>query len=1479
MNMKAYSEKDIEVESILVTMLAELLSIEEKDIDENTDLREFGLDSVSLNEFTEMINSRLGIDIDATLLFEYSTMKMISGYLKEKYVKLVQKDVKPSEESHTPATIIRQNIIEEQSNPVRELAGLFTQSNVAEEKEAGGEVTPLEDIAIIGMSGRLPQSDNLNEFWEHLMNGEDMITEIPIDRFPWQEYYGDARNGNKSNNKSGGFLKDIKCFDAGFFNISPREAELMDPQQRILLEEVWRLFEEAGYRASEVAGSNTGVFIGAGNDDYNQLITGSKASIDSYAATGTYFSIIANRISYLLNLHGPSTTVDTACSSSLVAIHQAVQAIRNGECDMAVAGGVNIICVPRPYLSFSHAGMLSPDGKCKSFDNAANGYVRAEGVGAILLKPLLKAIEDGNHIYGVIKGTAVNHCGLTNSLTAPSPAAQAEAIIAALERGKVSPDTITYIEAHGTGTSLGDPIEINGIKKAFEEAAKIKGISLKEHYCGIGSVKSNIGHMEIASGIAGVFKILLAMNHKLIPGNLHFHTINERIHLEGSPFYIVDDNMPWQALTDDKGNVLPRRAGVSSFGFGGTNAHIILEEYQESPQTVKKQDLREFIIVLSAKTEERLKVYAQKLLDYLYEAKTEHLADIAYTLQTGREAMLDRLAIITESASDLKEKLKLFLQGKENKAIFHANGKQIKKTIALFEGDEEFSETLRSWIEKGKLEKILNLWVKGVSVDWKLLYSKDRPGIVSLPTYPFMKEPYWISKEEKEQGIELNTTVLHPLLHENKSDFIEQKFITVLRGTEFFLKAHVIGNQRILPGVAYLEMALAAIKASTSNYREGTVFQLSNILWTKPVIVKENPVLVKTALYLENDEQISFEVRGEDESMHSEGTANILRGKEENFLDITAKKSACNNKVLTGEACYRAFEEIGFNYGKEHRGIDNLYIGDKQLLAGLTMPEEVRSTSCQYTLHPSILDSAIQATMGLMMIDNKMEAYLPLALEKLTVINGNFDIEWAYINALSIHTEKKNINKFDIALCDKTGKVCIKMEGLTLKKLGTNQFTKDKKTELLLFTPEWREAYLSDEAACHYDSHLLIACEMPDMDFEKVTEGYQDTMSLKEIKLKRNEGSSNSNSIEDIGRRYKAYAGQVFEEIKKTLTDKNSKKSLVQIILPKGDNEKLYTGLSGMLKTAEQENPKITGQIIEVEPDEITSDTFQKIFKDKNQPTDKEICYQSGKRYVKGWRKLSHMTLDKKPWRDNGIYLITGGGGELGLLFALEIAKEADKPTIIITGRGSLSEEKREKIRNITSTGARIEYRQTDVTDIRQVQALIKEMVQQFGTIHGILYCAGINRDNYIYKKSVEELQSVLEPKVNGLIHIDKETQDISLDFFILFSSIAGSLGNIGQADYAAANAFMDEYAAYRNKLVKKSSRYGKTLSINWPLWEKGGMHMEEEAKRQHEKQTGMKALPTENGIEAFYKIYQLEQEQVMVAMGDEKKIYEFVNP
>ncbi len=696
-------------------------------IDPNVNLSQFGMDSIAMTEFSMELDEYYGIELTPAVLFEHGTLNSFVDYLIEKYsAELLAKHKN---------VISKENLIREKPKP----------------PEVSISSIPIisHDIAIIGMSGLFPGSDGLDQFWENIVQEKDMITEIPKNRWDWKSV------STKTKVKWGGFVDSLDQFDPLFFNISPREAELMDPQQRKLIEIIWKAIENAGYSQDEISFAKTGVFVGASASDYAELLN-KKNLISPQIPTGVLHCMLANRVSYLLNLNGPSEIVDTACSSSLVAIHHAVHSILMGDCDIAIAGGVNALFSPSMFLEFSQAGMLSEDGHCKTFDKSASGYVRGEGVGAIVLKSLEKALADNDTIYGVIKGTAVNHGGHVNSLTVPNPNAQAEVIMRACERAKISVDTINYIEAHGTGTPLGDPIEINGLKKAFQTLSDKQGEkTLAKNYCGLGSVKSNIGHLEGAAGIASVIKVLLAMKHNKLPGTVHYKELNPYIDIKDSPFYIIDKTRAWTKLKDKNNHDIPLRAGISSFGFGGTNAHVIIEEAPQRSNISNHRTNKPFYLVtLSAKEESELKQKVIDLIHFLQANKELALENVSYTLNKGRAHFEERYAMVVHSIEDLIKTLKEISKSEETENSF--TSLKDKKTrekdqivlgkIAnqiLLDMTESSSITDKEYYDN--LLTLANYYIHGFSLDWDKLHHNELKFRLPLPTYPFSEKRYWFS--------------------------------------------------------------------------------------------------------------------------------------------------------------------------------------------------------------------------------------------------------------------------------------------------------------------------------------------------------------------------------------------------------------------------------------------------------------------------------------------------------------------------------------------------------------------------------------------------------------------------------------------------------------------------------------------------------------------------------------------------------------
>ncbi|WP_430909644.1 aminotransferase class III-fold pyridoxal phosphate-dependent enzyme, partial [Maribacter sp. 2-571] len=502
-------------------------------------------------------------------------------------------------------------------------------------------------IAVISMACRFPGANTPEEFWDNLINGIDSISEVPSTRWDIDDFYSEVPDINKMNSRFGGFLSDLDKFDADFFNISDREAKYMDPQQRLLLELSHELLERGGYRPSSLRGGNIGIFLGISQSNYSDLLKLSNQNV--YSGIGGALSIAANRLSFYYDFKGPSIAIDTACSSSLVSLHMAVQSIRNGESDMALAGGVNAILTPQASIAFSQAGMLSVDGKCKTFDNDANGYVRSEGCGLVLLKPLDKAMEDGDTVLGVIKGSAVNQDGYSNGITAPNGISQQMVIKEALNASRMSPEKISYVEAHGTGTPLGDPIEINALQNAYRTG------NTRSSTLMVGSVKANIGHLESAAGIAGFIKVLLCMKYGQIPNQLHLKELNHHILWDTINIKIPTAPTPWPT-----GNGRSRTAGISSFGFGGVNAHIILESQVVGsvPKTEQGTIKSRFnLLPFSAKNQWSLKNQLKAYERFVVQNPALGIADLAYNLATTREHYQYREVLLLEDNADMKDEL------------------------------------------------------------------------------------------------------------------------------------------------------------------------------------------------------------------------------------------------------------------------------------------------------------------------------------------------------------------------------------------------------------------------------------------------------------------------------------------------------------------------------------------------------------------------------------------------------------------------------------------------------------------------------------------------------------------------------------------------------------------------------------------------------------------------------------------------------
>lgn len=1354
-----------------------------------------------------------------------------------------------------------------------------------------------KDIAIVGVSGQYPMAKNLNDFWENISNGKNCIGEIPKNRWDWEEYYNpDSYEQGLSYTKWGGFIEDIDKFDPAFFNITPKEAEEIDPQERLFLQTAWATIEDAGITRSTLIeqSSKVGVFVGIMNNFYVRQ-----------GGTSAYWSL-ANRISYFMNLQGPSLAVDTACSSSLTAIHLACESLKKGECHTAIAGGVNLILHPDHYGNLSRMNMLSKDDKCKAFGANADGFVDGEGLGAVLLKPLQRAIADNNRIYAVIKGTSINAGGKTSGYTVPNPNAQADLIKAALKEARISPETISYVEAHGTGTSLGDPIEIAGLTTAFQGEDKFN------ESCPIGSVKSNIGHLESAAGIAGLTKVLLQMKHKKLVPSLHSEQLNPRIDFENTPFYVQQQLEEWERpvkYENGERKTLPRRASISSFGAGGANAHIIVEEYNEPLVQNNYVKEEECLFLLSAKNEATLRDYASELQTFLVQNRSEiKIADITYTLQIGREAMETRLAIVATNIDTLIEKLTFFNKEQTN----------IENLYYQKESETQQEQEIQKSLQQKNLSRLAKLWVSGIDIDWLGLYQGEKPKVVSLPTYPFAKESYWISRSNSIPND--NREKLHPLLVSNISTLKEQKFTVQLTGHEFLMADHKLGNQMVLPGSAILEMARAAGSFSTEN----KICSIKDISWNQPIVLKQKGKElankdVFVSLFMVED-GIEYEVwtftQEEKKLIHAEGLMTYGVSDKPGNLDLNSISSRCN-QTMPQDECYNHFQKAGLNYGTSFQTIQGIYFNREETLVELSLPPHLKENQSEYGLHPSLLDGAFQAVIGLLIDKNSTSTYLPFSLGEVILVRPLTDKCYAHVTwAEQQPTGPETMYSFMINILDKEGQVLVQLNNFTVK-MSLTKSTSIKESETLLLQKVWhrKEIDFSEESQQLSGNILLFSS---DVNLRNILNGQLSEHDKRIIQVRKGDRFTcvghdtyeiNPLQPEDYRNLLKSIKEEHFipnhiihywskeeDSNSNTLLSEQLQQSIYSIVhlsqalisekyqngvnllyvypFEKETPVPTYEAVHALVKTIELENPRIATKTIGISRDQryisICQIFSKELTVDANHHSD--IQYISGQRYVNSFQEKQSQKEESVPLRKNGVYIITGGTGGIGFLFAKYFA-EKYQPKLVLVGRREWSLEIENQVRKLEDMGAEVKYISADISNQDQVKHIIKHTKNKFKEIHGIIHSAGVIRDSLLYKKTKQDIDDVLAPKVFGTVWLDKYTENEKLDFFCLFSSIAALLGNVGQADYAYANSFMDHFAHLRDRKQAQEQRYGRTLSINWPYWEQGGMQLDTDEQNWLKQTYGLLPLRTRNGVKAFEKGLTASYTQLAVMEGNKNKL------
>ncbi|MDZ8184108.1 MAG: beta-ketoacyl synthase N-terminal-like domain-containing protein [Nostoc sp. ChiSLP02] len=1396
------------------------------------------------------------------------------------------------------------------------------------------------EIAIIGLTGRFPGAKNLDEFWHNLQNGVESIS-----FFSDEELLASGVDAalltNPNYVKANAVLEDVELFDAAFFGFNPRDAEMTDPQHRIFLECAWEALEKAGYN-SETYNGTIGVFAGANLSGYllniylNQNIRNSTDERQIVIAGDKDY--LATRTSYKLNLTGPSYTVQTACSTSLVAVHLACQSLLNGECDMALVGGISISAFRKTGYLYNEGGINSPDGHCRAFDAKARGTVSGEGVGIVVLKRLEDSLNDGDSIHAVIKGSAINNDGSNKvSYTAPRIEGQAKVIKTAQIVAEVEPETITYIEAHGTGTSLGDPIEVAALTQAFQSSTK------KKNFCAIGSLKTNIGHLDAAAGVAGLIKTVLALKHKQIPPSLHFEQPNPQIDFANSPFYINNKLSEWKA---DK---YPRRAGVSSFGIGGTNAHVILEEAptQQGSSKAQEQGRKYQQLILSAKTNTALETATENLANHLQKHPDLNLADVAYTLQVGRQSFNHRRVLLCQDISDAikiltaPDKQGIFNSCSETRNhpivfMFPGQGAQyVNMGRELYETEAIFRQQVDDCCEF--LKAHLKLDIRDILYTTTLETTGKKLQQTSLTQPALFVIEYALAKLWMSWGVHPQAMIGHSI-GEYVAACISGIFsleealtLVAIRGQlmqklESGSMLSVSISAREIQPMLGSELSLAASNAPSLCVVSGAteaIETLQNYLIEKGIDCRRlhtshafhsqmmEPILEPFVRHVREANlkppQIPFisNVTGtwitaeqatdpnyyaqhlRQSVLFSEGVAELLQQPERIFLEVgpgrtlttlAKRQLSSQNLVLTSlRHPQEQISDVAFLLNTLSRlwltGLPINWAGfytheQRRHISLPTYPFErqrywieANSDTALSTIPPKSLGKNPNISDWFYIPIWKQSTPIELlqAIEKNTcwlVFIDEYGVGDAVVNRL----EQQSQNVVKVRMADKFSQT----------EKHTYTINPKQKADYNTLLEQLQKQSLIPNIIAHFWS-ITPNDTLPT--FETCQNlGFWSLLYLVQALGKQN----------------------ISNDLKLRIVTNN----IYNII---GD-EKLWpekATILGVCKVIPKEYPNINSSLIDAVIPTAKTPLAQKfveylITELTTQETENIVAYRGNYRWIPTFEtiRLDENTPGKTKLKQAGVYLITGGLGGIGLVLAEHLAKTVQAKLILI-GRKGLPERsqwqqwlenhdpqdsisrKIQKMLILEKLGSEVEIKCADVASYEEMQVVITEALEKFGQINGVIHAAGIAGGGMIQLKTEDIANSVLAPKVKGTLVLEEifKSKNITLDFLVLCSAQTSILGEFGQVDYCAANAFLDVYANYR---ASWSDEF--TVAINWDAWQEVGMAVEtavpEYLKLQREEDIKKGILPQE-GAEAFHRILLTNLPCIVVSTEDFQQVIE----
>ncbi|RUR17124.1 SDR family NAD(P)-dependent oxidoreductase [Legionella septentrionalis] len=1304
---------------------------EAEELDEEDGFFELGFDSLMITELAAELKKKLQpyLKVTVSIGFDYPSIHKLSVYIQTELDK------------HLPQ--------------------MQTQIATADQQE--------DAIAIIGMSCSLPNAPDIAAFEALLEQGLSGIKDIPLTRWDNGKYYdADIEAPGKSYVSKMGLLENIKEFDADFFGISPREAKLMEPQQRLFLEGCYLALENANYPAESVRGSLTGVFAGVGpNEYYTQLEKSgfSTEELSAYSITGNVLNLIPGRVAYTFDLKGPSLSVDTACSSSLVAIHYACQSLKNREIDYALAGGVNVLLLPESNITLCKARALSPEGLCKTFDERADGYVRAEGYGVLFLKRLADALRDKDQILAVIKASAVNNDGKTAGLTVPNGKSQEAVMRKALQHAGLAQDEISFIEAHGTGTPLGDPIEVQAINEVYgKQRSPDKPLYL-------GTVKTNIGHLESAAGVAGVIKAVVSLRNNKIYKHLNFSKLNPNIQLHEAriPLQTID----WASAS--------KCAAVNAFGFSGTNAHLILQAAPVGkPRKRAAVPAKQQVLLLSAKSEAALANLSKRYQLFLQESSHD-FGDICFTAATCRDHYAYRLALMAENSQTASQ---LLAAGKFAASYMENNKLEIPDNPAL--------------------AALLNAYLKGDAVDWSSYYHTQENDFtkVLLPNYVFQRTEIWLDKKEEIASI----PQIHPLLGQMLSlPHDEYLFNQQLNLQHLnYIKQHCVFDKMIFPASAYIEASLAAARRIFKR----NAFTLEKFFIERPLYPKENQDFqLQVKPKHDGGYQIHIFAR-QDGAWQNFSTLDIKNHLpvSQASVNMDDLKASFGTPVNVQEI-YENFRQRSLFYGEEFQVLQQGYVHDNKVLAKVSLTQH--SQNAGYYYHPVALDGAMQSILLLGMNAEVTTPYVPFAFTRMAVYQEAPRTVW--VEVIRLNTVVANELHVNLNFYDNSGLLLGYIEELKLRAVTRNHFIAYESLLQNLYHIKWNQIEFNFNLKEKLPEFLVISKDRKKATYLLGDTNHQFLEELDEISLQG----------KNLIFFYEQSQFQDLFNCCKTLF-KSPANSFTLItehayaIHARDEVNPYHTMASSFWKSFRNELELTKNFHIDLSENSALLPALQYVF--TNHALDDQVAVRDAV-YVPRLKKKQLSVTHSAPakiFADNACYLLVGGTGGLGMAMINYLMQRGVK-RIVVTSRSSCPVELQVLIERAREKNIFIKHAQADVANYQEMEKLIGNL-NQAGSLKGVIHLAGIIHDGLIVNLGVQQLEQVLSAKRDGALILHQLTKHLALDLFVLFSSTASLLGARGQANYAAANGFLDG-------LVYMRQRQGLPgLVINWGPFAHVGM-------------------------------------------------------